>query len=92
MAIQEPRFIDVEIASLSGGLATAEDLLGGLVRDMLIPQLLESLTGDSLGSFPIPEFDLSGLIEGLPGDASISILIREVLRSGAYTVVSGDVG
>lgn len=92
LAIQEPRFIDVEIASLSGGLATAEDLLGGLVRDMLIPQLLESLTGDSLGSFPIPEFDLSGLIEGLPGDASISILIREVLRSGAYTVVSGDVG
>lgn len=91
IAVREPTFIDIEIASLSGGLVGAEDTLGGLIRDTLMPELLGALTGESLGSFPIPEFDLSGLMEGLPPDTAISIEIREVLRRAAYTVLSGNV-
>lgn len=91
IAVREPTFIDVEIASLSGGLVGAEDTLGGLIRDMLMPELLGALTGESLGSFPIPEFDLSGMMEGLPEGTSIAIEIREVLRRAAYTVMSGNV-
>lgn len=91
IAVREPTFVDIEIASLSGGLVGAEDVLGSLIRDTLMPELLGALTGDSLGSFPIPEFDLSGLMEGLPPGTSISIEIREVLRRAAYTVLSGNV-
>lgn len=92
IAVQQPSFLDVEIASLSGGLVGAEDVLGNLIRNVLLPQLLASLTGQTLGSFPLPEFDLSGLMPGLPPDTKIAIEIREVLRRHAYNIVSGNVG
>ncbi len=91
VAVREPTFIDIEIAGLSGGLVGAEDTLGALIRDKLMPELLGALSGDSLGSFPIPEFDLSGMMDGLPPGTAIAIEIREVLRRAAYTVLSGDV-
>jgi hypothetical protein len=91
IAVDSPSFIDIEIASLSGGLVGAEDTLGNLIRTTLIPQLLASLTGESLGTFPIPSLDLSGMIEGLPAGTAISIEIREILRANAYNVLSGNV-
>jgi len=91
IAVDTPSFIDVEIASLSGGLVGAEDTLGNLIRTTLIPQLLSSLTGKALGTFPIPSIDLSQMITGLPPGTDISIEIREILRSHAYTVLSGNV-
>ncbi len=91
IAIDEPTFLDLEIASLAGGLVGAEDSLGTLIREQLIPKVLESMTGKALGSFPIPEIDLSGMIDGLPPDTKIAIEIREVLRDHAYSVLSGTV-
>jgi hypothetical protein len=69
----------------------AEDTLGSLIRTVLIPQVLNSLTGKALGTFPIPSLDLSQMIAGLPPDAKIAIEIREILRKGAYNILSGNV-
>jgi hypothetical protein len=91
IAIETPSFLDLEIASLSGGLVGAEDTLMTLMKDVLLPQVLDSFTGQALGSFPLPEFDLSGMAPGLPGDMTIELDIAEILRFHAYNVVSGYV-
>lgn len=89
--VGEPAFLDLEIASLSGGLAGAEETLEALLKQNFLPQILASFTGGAFGSFPIPEIDLSSMAPGLPPDAKISIELQEVLRVFGYTVLSGRV-
>lgn len=89
--VGEPAFLDLEIASLSGGLAGAEETIGALLKEQFLPQVLEAFTGGAFGSFPVPEIDLSGMAPGLPADAKISIDLQEVLRVFGYTVLSGRV-
>jgi hypothetical protein len=83
--------MEVEITEVSGALAGAEDVLVALVEDQLIGGLLDNLAGDALGSFPIPEIDLSGMLPGLPAGTGISIDIQSLMRAAAYTVLSGNV-
>jgi hypothetical protein len=89
VSIGAPTFLDVEISRLDGGLVGAEESLRNMIKTQLIPQLLSSLTGTTLGSFPIPSIDLSGMLPGLPPGTSISVDIQQVLRSHAYDIVSG---
>jgi hypothetical protein len=91
LAISEPVFIDIEIASLSGGLVGAEDTLGKLIRDTEIPMVLKALSGNTLASFPIPEIDLHAIAPQLPAGSKIAIDIRELLRITGNTVVSGQI-
>ena len=91
IALGEVREMEVEITEISGPLAGAEDVLVALVEDQLVGGLLDNLAGDSLGSFPIPEIDLSGMMPGLPPGTGISIDIQDLLRIVGYTVLSGDV-
>jgi hypothetical protein len=91
LAISEPVFIDIEIASLSGGLVGAEDTLGKLIRDTAIPMVLKALSGNTLASFPIPEIDLHAIAPQLPAGSKIAIDIRELLRITGNTVVSGQI-
>jgi len=89
--IREPVFIDIEIASIAGGLVGAEDSLGNLIRNTAIPMLLRALSGSTLVSFPIPEIDLHALAPEMPAGSKIAIDIRELLRIDGNTVVSGNV-
>ncbi len=89
--VGEPAFLDLEIASLTGGLAGAEETLGALLKEQFLPQVLEAFTGGAFGSFPVPEIDLSGMAPGLPADAKITLDLQEVLRVLGYTVLSGHV-
>ncbi len=91
LAISEPVFIDIEIASLSGGLVGAEDTLGKLIKDTAIPLVLKALSGNTLASFPIPEIDLHAIAPQLPVGSKIAIDIRELLRINGNTVVSGQI-
>ena len=82
---------DLDLAEISGALAGAEDVLVALVEDQLVGGLLDNLAGDALGSFPIPDIDLSGMLPGLPPGTGISIDIQDLLRIVGYTVLTGDV-
>lgn len=91
LQIESPIWIDVEIASLDGGLVGAEDTLGNLIKEMLIPMVLSQLSGRTLASFPIPEIDLHAIAPELPVGSKIAIDLKEILRLTGNTVVSGDV-
>ena len=92
VAVNYPDFIDMEIASLVGNLSGAEDTIKGLVMDTLLPSLLGTLDGVTpLVEFEIPAIDMSSFIDGVPAGSELSIMVREVLRAGAYTVASGTV-
>jgi hypothetical protein len=91
LAVSKPIFIDIEIAALSGGLAGAEDTLGNLIKDMMLPQVMALLTGDALATFPIPEIDLHAISPELPVGSKIAIELREIIRVHGNTVASGEV-
>jgi len=91
IALGDVRKMEVEITEVSGALAGAEEMLVALVEDQLVGGLLDNLAGDALGSFPIPEIDLSGMLPGLPPGTGISIDIQDLLRVAAYTVLTGNV-
>jgi hypothetical protein len=91
LQIESPIWIDIEIASLDGGLAGAEDTLGGLIKDMLVPLLVSQLSGQTLASFPIPEIDLHAIAPEMPEGSKIAIDLREIIRLVGNTVVSGNV-
>ena len=91
ISLGEVRAMEVEITEISGALAGAEGVLVALVEDQLVGGLLDNLAGDALGSFPIPEIDLSGMLPGLPPGTGISIDIQNLLRIAAYTVLTGNV-
>ena len=91
LAVSEPVFIDIEIASLHGGLVGAEDSLGKLIKDTALPLVLQALSGNTLVSFPIPEIDLHGIAPQLPVGSKIAIDIEELVRVNGNTVVSGQI-
>ncbi|NOZ02853.1 MAG: hypothetical protein GXP54_13350 [Deltaproteobacteria bacterium] len=91
IALKDPRFLDLEIASIEGGLAGAEETMGTLMKETFMPKLLETFTGGALGSFPVPEIDLSSFDPSIPPGSVIAISLEEVLRIFGYTVLSGNV-
>ncbi len=90
VAIEYPDFVDMEIASLVGNLAGAEDTIKNLVMVTLLPSLLGTLDGVTpLVEFEIPSIDMADFLDGVPAGSTLSILVNEVLRAAAFTVASG---
>jgi len=91
VAIEYPDFVDMEIASLEGNLAGAEDTIKNLVMNTLLPTLLGTLDGVTpLVEFEIPSIDMADFIDGVPAGSELGILVNEVLRAAAFTVASGN--
>ena len=61
-----------------------------LWADNLVPSLTGLLGGDALGSFPLPEIDLSAAIDGLPPGTVIRIVPSGVIRADGNSVVQGE--
>ena len=91
ISLGDVRKMEITITEVSGALAGAEEVLVALVEDQLVGGLLDNLAGDALGSFPIPEIDLTGMLPGLPPGTGISLDIQSLLRIDAYTVLTGNV-
>lgn len=91
ISVEKPSFLDVEIASLAGGLEGAEDSMRKLMLEQMMPKIMDGFTGKALGTFPIPEIDLSAINPSVPKGSKISIDLKELLRIFGYTVMSGKV-
>ena len=74
--------IDSDIAVLQEHLVASEGAVADLVNQNLIPALIGGLGGGALGSFPLPELDVSGV--------KIAIEPTSVSRGPGQTVVSGN--
>jgi len=83
--------VEIEIESVSGGLADAKFALTSLIEDTLLPMLFEGFTSGPLASFPIPEIDLGSLGAGFPPGTKFSFLADQIYREAGHTVLSGVV-
>ena len=79
----------VEIVKVNEDLAGSEADLEETIKALLLPEI-EKLTGDSLGSFPIPSIDLSGVVPGVPAGTSIQIGDLAVGKTKGFLVLEGD--
>ncbi len=89
--IQNIDIIEIEVESVSGGMAGAKYALAALIEDTLLPMVFEGFTGEPIASFPIPEIDLGSLGTGLPQGTTFSLEARQIYRNLGHTVVSGIV-
>ena len=89
--IEDLDVVEIEIESVSGGLANAKFALTQLIEDTLLPLLFEGFTGGPLASFPIPEIDLGDLGAGFPPGTKFTIEANEIYRKAGHTVLSGEV-
>jgi hypothetical protein len=85
--------IDVLVTDLEyddDALLSVEGALQSLIEAELVPTLLDSLTGGALAGFPLPAIDLSS-ISGVPPGTALELDLTNVVRSGGYTVLRGNV-
>ncbi len=83
--------IDTEIAEVIGN---PNAFLGmnivDLVQNLLIPMIVDQVSNLALGSFPIPEIDLSSLLPGIPAGTVLKLGNLEIKMSHGYMVVGGE--
>ena len=87
ISIQGVEDVQTEINVLEDDLVEFEGVLGTLIEDNLVTGLIDTLGGQALGSFPLPEIDLSGSIDGV--DAVIAIEPQSNTRIDGNTIIGG---
>ncbi|MCB9531156.1 MAG: hypothetical protein H6700_05265 [Myxococcales bacterium] len=89
IAVSDVEAVDLEVSVRDEAFLSVEPVVEQLLRENLVPSLTGLLGGDALGSFPLPEIDLSSSIAGLPAGTIIRIVPSRVLRSGGNSIVEG---
>lgn len=79
----------VHIVKVSDSFKGNEAALEDAVKALLLPQI-EKLAGDSLGAFPIPSFDLSGVVPGIPAGTELKLGDLTVGKSKGFISLNGD--
>ena len=80
---------EMEIVSVSENFVGAEDGLEALIKDLLLPPLLEDFIGTQLAAFPIPTIDLATLMPDLPVGVELVFSIEYLDRWEGFTVAAG---
>jgi hypothetical protein len=77
------------IFDMEGPLTGMETTLEELLETVLVEKLLAVLAGNALGTFPIPEFDLSGLAPGIPAGTKLSLGELGVTKKKGFLQIQG---
>ena len=80
---------ELQIYDVEGPFKGNEIVLEKLIETVLLEQLLGALTGGALSSFPVPEFNIGGLIEGTEEDIIIELGELGVKKSGGFIQIEG---
>lgn len=82
----EPEFY-FHIVELNNGAYSQET---GILLEQIIPAVLPDLLGQTLASFPLPQIDLSAIVD-LPEDTTWEIHNAQLNHTDGYVQVSGNV-
>ena len=77
--------IDGDLGPLAGMFDIEE-----LVEKIIVPMIVEQVSNLSLGSFPLPEIDLSTLIPGIPPGTSLSLGNLVIDMTKGYLLFGGE--
>lgn len=80
-------FLEMEIVKINEEAKFLKDTFKNLIKGILVPQLTGSL--GNLGSFPIPEIDLSTLSPAIPAGTLLKLDIQSIEPSGGYVYLRG---
>ena len=90
LGVTEIKWVKVEVETVSANLVGSEDSLRLIIKDQLMPILLEQVTSGLMASIPIPVIDLSNLAPGAQ-----PIILRMSIDSAGhefgFTVVGGKI-
>ncbi len=90
VALTKIETIETEINVQQDNLIGSEAAIDKMIGESLVKGLMGTLGGSSLGSFPLPEIDLSGTVKGLPKGTAIAIDAKNIVRIGGNSVVEGQ--
>jgi len=84
--------IGTQVVSVEGSLGPFEGMFDveELIESILVPLILEQVSNLSLGSFPIPEIDLGGLLPGIPPGTTLTLGNLEITMSKGFLTFSGE--
>ncbi|MBM4353671.1 MAG: hypothetical protein FJ109_07710 [Deltaproteobacteria bacterium] len=82
--------IGTQLIKVEGDLGLLGFDIEQLVEGVLVPMIVEQVSNLSLGSFPIPEIDLSSLLPGLPPGTTLSLGNIEIKMSKGFLVFGGE--
>ncbi|MFT7621661.1 MAG: hypothetical protein ACI9WU_000825 [Myxococcota bacterium] len=89
--IHDVHFLDFHLVGISGAIQGKEALLEELMRALVQNLIVEALGESAFEEFPIPQFDLSTFIPGLPPNTVLSFDPGELTRQHGYSIIEGAV-
>lgn len=89
-ALKAVDFLELEVTQINAEAKNMKGLFGTLIKTVLVPKLLGSL-GSGLGSFPLPELDLSALSPAIPAGTKFAIDVQQIDNTGGYTYLRGKI-
>lgn len=84
--------LGTQIMKIEGNLGPLAGMLDieELIDNVLVPMILEQVSNLSLGSFPLPEIDLSSLLPGIPPGTTLSLTNLEIGMKSGYLLFGGE--
>ncbi|MFH1532093.1 MAG: hypothetical protein ABIK09_15315 [Pseudomonadota bacterium] len=84
--------IGTQVLSVEGSLGPFEGMfdIEELIENILVPLILEQVSNLSLGSFPIPEIDLGGLLPGIPPGSTLTLGNLDISMKKGFLTFSGE--
>jgi len=83
--------LDFELVETTGAIEGAKNLLQLIVTNVVEDVVVATLADGIFKSFPIPKFDISALIPGVPAETILGFDPKTLERIEGYTVLNGTV-
>ena len=89
--VQNVTWLEFQLTAVTGEIQGSDEALAKIINTVVVDVLLETLSTGVFKSFPVPAFDLSKLLPGIPEGTALGIVPEAVERQAGYTVLRGTI-